>query len=240
MQRKTWLIVVAVALFTMNVPSLDARQSRDPFDAVHSNLLRAATEELQLIRGEQRTTPPSELQSAESISSPPAAPGHITNPAMRRLYLLRPVLANIFREEGVPLEFLLVGLVESGYQAEAVSPAQAVGMWQFVPATARRFGLISDQGDFRTDLLRSTRTAATYLRFLHDQFQDWRLALAAYNAGEERVAEAIRKAGSRDFSNIANRHLLPEETLRYVPAVLRAIAEARNHGLLDAMDGPWR
>jgi membrane-bound lytic murein transglycosylase D len=142
------------------------------------------------------------------------------------------VIGKIFYEEGVPRELLLVGLVESGYQSDAVSPAQAVGMWQFIPETARRFGLINDHGDFRTDVLRSTRAAAQYLRVLLDQFQDWRLALAAYNAGEDRVEEAIRRARSRDFSTISRLRLLPDETLNYVPAVLSAIAEARNHGLL--------
>jgi membrane-bound lytic murein transglycosylase D len=142
-------------------------------------------------------------------------------------------MRSIFREEGAPQEFMLVGLIESGYQPRAVSPAHAVGIWQFVPDTARRFGLINDQGDFRTDTLRSTRAAARYMKALVDEFQDWRLALAAYNAGEDRVEEAIRKAQSRDFSRLARLRLLPEETLSYVPAVLSTIAEARNRGLLE-------
>jgi membrane-bound lytic murein transglycosylase D len=142
-------------------------------------------------------------------------------------------MRSIFRDEGAPQEFMLVGLIESGYQPRAVSPAQAAGIWQFVPDTARRFGLINDQGDFRTDMLRSTRAAARYMKALVDEFQDWRLALAAYNAGEDRVEEAIRKAQSRDFSRLARLRLLPEETLSYVPAVLSAIAEARNRGLLE-------
>ncbi len=153
---------------------------------------------------------------------------------MRRLRALQPLLAGIFLDEGVPLDFLLVGLIESGYRTAAVSPAQAAGMWQFVPETARRFGLINAQGDFRTDVVRSTRAAARYLRLLLDQFQDWRLALAAYNAGEERVEEAIRKSRSRDFSEISRLGLLPEETLHYVPAVLGAIAEARNQGFFES------
>ena len=222
-------LAAIVALFETHL--LQAQTTRDPFDSLRTNLIRAAGEEIQQIRI-YRAPILDDAASEGSASSQSLPPGHITSPAMRRLYVLQPVLANIFREERVPVELLLVGLVESGYEPAAVSPAQAVGMWQFVPKTARRFGLLSDEGDFRSDVLRSTRAAARYLRSLLDQFEDWQLALAAYNAGEDRVAEAIRQAGSRDFSEIVNRRLLPDETLRYVPTVLSAIADARNHGLL--------
>ena len=142
-------------------------------------------------------------------------------------------MASIFREEGVPHEFLLVGLIESGYRNNAVSPAAAVGMWQFIPSTARRFGLLDESGDYRTDLDRSTRAAARYLRFLLDRFSDWRLALAAYNAGEQRVERAIELGRTRDFTKLSDMRLLPEETRNYVPSVLRAIAQARNLGVLQ-------
>lgn len=223
-----------LALVLVSLEPAEAQITGDPFDALHSSLIRAAAEEVQQIRNDRALTETSTLRPApEPIRGQSAAPDHITNSGLRRLHGLEPVIGKIFSEEGVPQELLLVGLVESGYQAEAVSPAQAVGMWQFIPATARRFGLINEQGDFRTDVLRSTRAAAQYLRVLLDQFQDWRLALAAYNAGEDRVEEAIRKAQSRDFSTLSRLRLLPNETLNYVPAVLSAIAEARNHGLLD-------
>ena len=226
--------LITVALFLMSLEPVEAQITSDPFDALHSNLVRVAAKEVQAIRNDEALAKASSLVSAaEAIPSEFAAPEHITNPAMRRLHGLQPLLAGIFRDEGVPVELLLVGLVESGYQQDAVSPAEAVGMWQFVPSTARRFGLINENGDFRTDVVRSTRAAARYLRFLLDEFQDWRLALAAYNAGEDRVEEAMRKAQSRDFSKLSSLRLLPEETLKYVPAVLGAIAEARNHGLLD-------
>ena len=224
---------LTLALFLVSLGSAEAQIGGDPFDALHSNLIRAAAEEVQQIRSDRALTETSSLRSAsEPIRVQSAAPDHITNPGLRRLHGLEPVIGKIFSEEGVPRELLLVGLVESGYQAEAVSNAQAVGMWQFIPSTARRFGLINEQGDFRTDVLRSTRAAAQYLRVLLDQFQDWRLALAAYNAGEDKVEEAIQKAQSRDFSALSRLRLLPSETLNYVPAVLNAIAEARNHGLL--------
>jgi len=224
---------LTIALFLVSVGSTEAQVSGDPFDALHASLIRAAAEEVQQIRKDGALSETSSFRTAtDSIRAESAPPDHITNPALRRLHGLEPVIGKIFSEEGVPRELLLVGLVESGYQTDAVSPAQAVGMWQFIPETALRFGLINDEGDFRTDILRSTRAAAQYLRVLLDQFEDWRLALAAYNAGEERVEEAIQKARSRDFSALSRLRLLPSETLNYVPAVLNAIAEARNHGLL--------
>ena len=224
---------LTIALFLVSIGPAEAQVASDPFDALRDSLIRAAAEEVQQIRSDRALTEtPSLRTAADSIRTQSAPPDHITKPALRRLHSLEPVIGKIFSEEGVPRELLLVGLVESGYQTDAVSRAQAVGMWQFIPETARRFGLINEEGDFRADILRSTRAAAQYLRVLLDQFHDWRLALAAYNAGEERVEEAIQKAQSRDFSELSRLGLLPSETLNYVPAVLNAIAEARNHGLL--------
>jgi hypothetical protein len=142
--------------------------------------------------------------------------------ATTRLKRYRPMMERIFQEEKVPRQFLWVGLVESGYDPKAVSPMKAKGIWQFIPSTAARFGLIRQGRDLRSHPVFSTRAAARYLRLLYDQFGDWNLALAAYNAGEGRVAKAIRRAGTRDFWTLGRRGLLPRETWRYVPAVLAA------------------
>ena len=141
---------------------------------------------------------------------------------IRRLAPFKAAFENIFIEEGVPADLIWLGLVESGYDRWARSPKNAVGMWQFIPATATRFGLAVGRVDERTDPLKSARAAAQYLKFLYSTFGDWRLALAGYNAGEERVAEAIRRTGSRDFWRLSHLRLLPSETREYVPAVLAA------------------
>lgn len=142
--------------------------------------------------------------------------------AAKRLAPFQSAFEGIFAAEGVPADLIWLGLVESGYDRYARSPKNAVGMWQFIPETAVRFGLAVRGEDERTDPIKSARAAARYLRFLYGLFGDWKLALAAYNAGEERVSTAVRRAGSRDFWALSKRGLLPAETREYVPAVLAA------------------
>lgn len=135
-------------------------------------------------------------------------------------------LENILEGQGVPARLLSVARVESGLNPWALSPKGARGLWQFMPGTARRFGLRVDaQRDERIDPERATRAASQYLRFLRGLFGDWKLALAAYNAGEGRVERAIGRGGTRDFYELSRRGLLPEETRRYVPAVLKGMAQ---------------
>jgi hypothetical protein len=140
-----------------------------------------------------------------------------------RLAAYRPMMEQIFREEGVPAWLIGLGLVESGYNPRALSPKGALGIWQFMPATGERYGLrLTAAGDERQHPEKSTRAAARYLRDLFALFGDWELAIAAYNAGEGRVARVMRRTGARDFGEMAARGLLPAETIRYVPAVLAA------------------
>jgi hypothetical protein len=161
-------------------------------------------------------------KGSEPLGSSPS-PASRLRTAIQRVQQLRPTVEPILREERVPAELSAVMLVESGGLLSVYSPKGARGAWQFMPDTARRYGLqVSTDRDDRSDLLRSTRAAARYLRDLREQFGNWELALAAYNAGEQRVDRAIGRAGSRRFSDISAR--LPLETRNYVPAVLEAIA----------------
>jgi membrane-bound lytic murein transglycosylase D len=126
-------------------------------------------------------------------------------------------------------------VIESAFEPYAYSHARAAGLWQFIPGTGTRFGLKQDWWyDGRRDVIAATRGALDYLEFLHGEFGDWLLAVAAYNCGENAVARQIainRKAGKpTDFWNLK----LPKETRAYVPkliAMSRLVARPDDYGL---------
>ena len=128
-----------------------------------------------------------------------------------------PRLKQIFAVEKLPPELAWLAEVESSFNPLARSPAGAVGLFQLMPHTARSLSLSLQPEDERLQTGKSARAAARHLRHLHDRFGDWRLALAAYNAGETRVDELLRKHKARTFDAIADR--LPAETQMYVPKV---------------------
>lgn len=143
--------------------------------------------------------------------------------SVARVTQLRPVLTPLLHEEGIPDEIAALVLIESAGQPTALSPKGARGIWQFMPDTARRFGLtVNSETDDRLDVQKSTRAAARYLRHLQMQFGDWLLALAAYNAGEMVVQNAVLRSGSKDFELLSSKRLIPAETRAYVPAVMAA------------------
>ena len=144
--------------------------------------------------------------------------------ALDRLRGLRPVLEPILDREGVPKELIAIVLVESSAQPLAISPRLARGLWQFIPETARQYGLtVGERVDERISVEPATRAAARYLRELHSHFADWPLALAAYNAGQRAVEGALERGRASTFWQLSSAGLLPAETRSYVPAVLAAM-----------------
>ena len=141
-----------------------------------------------------------------------------------------PMIQEVFRSEGVPLDLAYVPLVESAFKPNAVSRAKAKGIWQFMRGTALENGLKHDWYiDERADPEKATRAAARYLKTLYGMFGDWNLALASYNGGPGRVQKAIRRSGKHDFWAISKtRKYLPRETREYVPLMLAAVTVARN------------
>ncbi len=130
---------------------------------------------------------------------------------------------------GVPQEIAYLPIVESRFEDTARSRAGATGIWQFMPATGKNYGLRIDGCiDERRDPIRSTEAAARYLAALHDQFEDWHLALAAFNVGEGRIHRIMRDYGIDDYWTMVERELLPRETAQYVPKFLAAAAIAKN------------
>jgi membrane-bound lytic murein transglycosylase D len=135
---------------------------------------------------------------------------------------LLPRLRAAFAAEGVPPELVWLAEAESSFNPAARSPAGAKGLFQFMPDTARAWGLRTFLPDERTDPDRSARAAARYLRALHGRFGTWALALAAYNAGEGRVSRMLAAKHATTFTAIAE--ALPAETRMYVPKVCALIA----------------
>jgi len=140
-------------------------------------------------------------------------------------------------KRGMPTELALLPFIESAFNPQALSPAQAAGMWQFIPSTGRDYNLKqSTFKDERRDILASTDAALTYLQKLYDMFGDWQLALAAYNWGEGSVQRAVNKnraAGLPTDFNSLSVHM-PAETRNYVPklqAVKNIIANPAQYGL---------
>ena len=149
--------------------------------------------------------------------------------SLARLDLLRPIIEPELARAGLPVELSGMVQVESVGQTFALSPRGARGIWQLMPATARRYGLtVTTQQDERLDAYKSTRAAARYLSTLYAQFGDWSLVFAAYNAGEQTIQRAIDRSGTTDFFQL-NR-LLPAETRSYVPAVWASFAQFSNNG----------
>lgn len=132
-----------------------------------------------------------------------------------------PKLKPVFRAHGVPDALVWLAEVESSFDPEAKSPVGALGLYQFMPATAERFGLQVRPDDERVIPERSAEAAAKYLKFLHGRFGSWPLALAAYNAGEGRVGKLLSKHKASTFEGIAD--YLPSETRMYVPKIAAVI-----------------
>jgi len=147
----------------------------------------------------------------------------------RYIPLMRPIL----RSYGLPEDLVYLALIESGFNCQARSRAQAVGPWQFIKSTARRYDLKIDHFvDERRDPVKSTHAAARYLKDLHDEFDSWYLAAAAYNGGERRVRTALKQLKADNFWDIAKpskrRYYLKRETRNYVPKMIAAAIIAKD------------
>jgi len=148
----------------------------------------------------------------------------------------RPKIIKELKKAGLPIELSWLPLIESGYKANALSRARALGLWQFISSTGYKFGLKRDKYiDERLDFEKSTKAAAQYLHELHQIFGDWTTALAAYNCGEGKVLRVIRSQNINYLDNFWDLYeLLPRETARYVPrflATLHIVQNLKKYGM---------
>ncbi len=156
--------------------------------------------------------------------------------ALSQLYF--PIFEKILVEEGVPQELKYAAVVESALIPNIMSRAGAVGLWQFMYFTGKRYGLeINGSVDQRCDILASTRASAKYMKALHDIYGDWLMVLAAYNCGPGNVNKAIRRSGGgNDFWSIYK--YLPRETRRHIPKYIAIFYAFYYH--TDLMIAPMR
>ncbi len=155
--------------------------------------------------------------------------------AMSRGFAFVPMVRQMIREADIPDLFLYMAMAESGFSLKAYSSKRASGLWQFMPYTAKRFGLrIDTYVDERRDPVKSTKAAINYLKDLHGRFGKWYLAALAYNCGEGRVAWAIRKAGSDDLLTLIDpvKKYLPRETRNYIKKIVHLAMISQNEELL--------
>ncbi len=146
---------------------------------------------------------------------------------LRRSGQFTSMARKIFREEGVPEDIVWLGQVESAWRPTARSWAAASGLWQFIPSTGARFGLRQTAWvDERNSFEKATRASAKYLKWLHSRYNNWELALGAYNTGEGNIDRAIRRAGVSDFWAVYP--YIAQETRNYVPNILAVILIAKN------------
>lgn len=140
------------------------------------------------------------------------------------------LMKKVLRDNKLPEDLFYIALIESGFSSSARSHASAVGYWQFIRGTGKRYSLdINKMVDERRDPVLATQAAAEYFRDLYSIFNSWYLSMAAYNVGEGRVIKAVRKYKTKDFWELSqNRRALPTETDNYVPKYIAAKLIAKN------------
>lgn len=140
-----------------------------------------------------------------------------------------PFMKNLLKEHGLPEDLVYMALIESGFDPYAYSRSKAVGQWQFIYRTGKRYGLkVNWWVDERRDPEKSTIAAAKYLKDLYEMFACWYLAAAGYNAGEYKIIKAMKRFRTEDFWTLSKHRYLNRETKNYVPLMIAAALVAKD------------
>ncbi|MFH2124359.1 MAG: LysM peptidoglycan-binding domain-containing protein [Pseudomonadota bacterium] len=140
-----------------------------------------------------------------------------------------PLMQAELKEAGLPEDLAYLAMIESGYNQKAYSKSHASGLWQFIPGTGALYNLTMNKYiDERRDAEKSTKAAVKFLSNLYDQFGDWHLAVAAYNAGPGKISKGMERYDVTDFWSLAQYDYLAMETKRYVPKLIASIIIAKN------------
>ncbi|MBU1648753.1 MAG: LysM peptidoglycan-binding domain-containing protein [Proteobacteria bacterium] len=140
-----------------------------------------------------------------------------------------PLMQRELKEAGLPEDLAYLAMIESGYNQKAYSKSHASGLWQFIPGTGAQYNLTMNKYlDERRDAEKSTKAAVKFLSNLYDEFGDWHLAVAAYNAGPGKISKGMERYHADDFWSLAQYDYLAMETKRYVPKLIASIIIAKN------------
>ncbi|MGA9453157.1 MAG: lytic transglycosylase domain-containing protein [Verrucomicrobiia bacterium] len=223
------------------LPLLESRQETQPYAA----WLKAQMDYLDVADEIRLTVPPPNVETNQLPQPIPNPPPQMEReiwvkkvsvspwPDLAKEYV--PELKPIFAAQKIPPDLVWVAEVESGFDRRALSPAGAAGMFQLMPDTAKRFGLSLWPRDQRFQPEPSATASAQYLKYLYDRFKDWRLALAAYNAGEGTVQKLLDRYKTDSYDAIAEH--LSAETQMYVPRV-EAVLLQREGANLEQLSAP--
>lgn len=170
------------------------------------SLVTFADEKIDLSRYDMRERMDRELMSFTYMHS-------TTMLSIKRANRYFPLVEPILKEENVPVDFLYLMVIESSLNTRALSPAGAAGFWQFMPATARQYGLeVNDNVDERYNIEKATHAACRYLKDAYSKYGDWMSVAASYNAGQARISSELAKQKAGDATDL----WLVEETSRYI------------------------
>ncbi len=155
---------------------------------------------------------------------------------IKRANMFFPIIEPILKKNGIPDDFKYLALIESSFNPRAVSPAKAVGIWQFMEETARKYGLeITEQVDERMNVEKATEAACYYLKESYELYQDWSIVAASYNGGRARMTRELERQKVSSFFDL----FLNEETTRYVYRIIAAkelISNPSKYGLFLSKD----
>jgi len=229
--KRSWILSVSVCMLAMSIAAplfAHAVKQKKNSTVERRHLAEAMME--QYLNGLPADLPVATKAKVKRLIRKQLKQGRrSTEASLGRAAVYFPVFEHYLQLYSLPVELKCIPFVESRLLVRAQSSAGARGLWQFMDYTAREYNLkVNETEDERLDPLRSTEAAMRLLSDLYDEFENWLLALAAYNCGPGNVRKAIRLAGSRNYWELEQH--LPRQTRHYIPAFFAAAYVVKHYG----------
>lgn len=233
--KKLSVIIAYFSLFFIAISVAFALSGQTGMEILSKQQIASLIQESHIAKSFQITAAPEVVAEINNIRNSKQARSMMRN-SLKRMSKYLPIIQRELRKKSLPDDLVVVPLVESGYQPleESRNPVLAAGIWQIIPETAKRFGLvIDDSRDDRLDTERSTQAALTYLNANYQQFHDWKLAFVAYEIGENNTERLIKKTGSHEAWTLARSLHAPKGLKDSLARFDAALIIMRNPALLD-------